>query len=233
MTRSQEQVVPAPLLETKLYLPRPRAGLVPRPRLSEQLDRGAGGRLLLVSAPAGFGKTTMLAEWLATAPAGLGEGRAAAWLSLDRDDNNPTSFWTYLIAALRTVAPGVGASELTLLASHQPPPIHLVLTTLLNDLGATGYDIVLVLDDYHLIDSHDVQDAMTFMLDHMPPRLHVVIASRADPAIPLARLRGRGDLVEVRAAQLRFTPAEAAAYLNGVMGLQLEAQDVAALEERT
>ena len=142
-------------------------------------------------------------------------------------------FWSYLVAALRTVAPGVGANGLELLASPQPPPIQLVLTTLLNDLGEIDSDIVLVLDDYHLIESREVQDAMAFLLDHLPPRLHLVIASRADPPLSLARLRARGELVEIRAADLRFTPGEAAAYLNEVMGLQLTATDVAALEGRT
>ena len=175
----------------------------------------------------------MAAEWLATGPAAPTDERSAAWLSLDRGDNDPASFWTYVIAALRTVAPGVGASELALLQAPQPPPIHLVLTTLINDLGAISNDIVLVLDDYHVIDARDVQEGMAFLLDHLPARLHLVIASRADPAVRLARLRGRGELVEIRAADLRFTPDEAAAYLNGVMGLVLTARDVAALEGRT
>lgn len=223
----------APLLQTKFYLPRPRAGLVSRPRLSERLDAGAAAKLMLVSAPAGFGKTTLLTEWLATGPAAPTGHRAAAWLSVDRGDNDPAQFWTYVIAALRTVAPEVGTNELALLASPQPPPIHLVLTTLLNDLGATASDIVLVLDDYHLIDAREIQDAMAFLLDHLPPRLHLVIASRTDPAVPLARLRARGELVELRAAELRFTSDEAAAYLNEVMGLGLSAQDVTALEGRT
>ena len=218
-----------PLLETKLYVPRRRRGLVPRPRLSERLSRGAESTLTLVSAPAGFGKTTLLAEWLAAAPA---DGRSAAWLSLDQRDNDPASFWTYLIAALQTVAPGVGAGALALLQSPQPP-IEAVLATLLNDLGAVPNDVVLVLDDYHVIDARDVQDGMAFLLEHLPPQMHLVIASRADPALPLARLRARGELVEIRAADLRFTPDEAAAYLNEVMGLELTAQDVAALEGRT
>ncbi len=225
--------MPAPLLATKLYLPRPRTGLVPRPRLSERLDHGAAGKLMLISAPAGFGKTTLLAEWLARGPAAPTDERSAAWLSLDRGDNEPASFWTYVITALQTVAPGVGASELALLSSPQPPPIQLVLTTLLNDLGAIGSEIVLVLDDYHLIDAREVQDAVAFLLDRAPPQLHLVIASRADPAVPLARLRARGELVEIRASELRFTPGETATYLNEVMNLQLTAQDVAALEERT
>jgi LuxR family transcriptional regulator, maltose regulon positive regulatory protein len=223
----------AALLETKLYVPRSRRGLVPRLRMSERLDRGTASKLMLVSAPAGFGKTTLLTEWLAAGPAAPDDERLAAWLSLDRSDNDPVSFWTYVIAALRTVASGVGESALTLLHAPQPPSIETALTTLLNDLGSVSGDIVLVLDDYHAIDAREVQDGMAFLLDHLPPRLHVVIASRADPALPLPRLRARGELVEIRAAELRFTPDEAAAYLNGMMGLQLSAPDVAALEGRT
>ena len=206
---------------------------MPRPRLSERLDRGTASKLTLVSAPAGFGKTTLLAEWLAAGPAAPAGERLVAWLSLDRADNDPVSFWTYVIAALRTVAPGVGESALAFLQAPQPPPIETVLTALLNDLGATAADIVLVLDDYHVIDASDVQEGMAFLLDHLPPWLHVVIASRADPALPLARWRARGELVEIRAAELRFTPDEAAAYLNEMMGLQLTARDVAVLEGRT
>ncbi len=139
--------MPTPLLETKFYVPRSRPGLVPRPRLSERLDRGTASKLMLVSAPAGFGKTTLLTEWLAAGPAASADERLAAWLSLDRGDNDPASFWTYVIAALRTVASGVGESALALLHTPQPrPPIETVLTALLNDLGAVASDIVLVLD---------------------------------------------------------------------------------------
>jgi ATP/maltotriose-dependent transcriptional regulator MalT len=225
--------VPITLLETKLYVPRSRRGLVLRPRLSERLDRGTASKLVLVSAPAGFGKTTLLTEWLAARPAALADERLAAWLSLDRGDNDPASFWAYVIGALRTVASGVGESALALLDEPQPPPIETVLTTLLNDLGAVAGEIVLVLDDYHVIDARSVHDGMAFLLDHLRPQLHVVIASRADPALPLARMRARGELAEIRAAELRFTADEAAAYLNEMMGLQLTAQDVAALEGRT
>ncbi len=225
--------MPIALLETKLYVPRSRRGLVLRARLSERLDRGTASKLVLVSAPAGFGKTTLLTEWLAARPATPADERSAAWLSLDRGDNDPASFWAYVIAALRTVAPGMGESALGLLEAAQPPPIETVLITLLNDLGAADGEIVLVLDDYHVIDASDVHDGMTFLLDHLPPCLHVVIASRADPALPLARMRARGELAEIRAADLRFTADEAAAYLNETMGLQLTARDVAALEGRT
>jgi LuxR family transcriptional regulator, maltose regulon positive regulatory protein len=218
-----------PLLETKLHVPSRRRGLVARPRLSERLSRGAESALTLVSAPAGFGKTTLLAEWLAVAAA---DGRAVAWLSLDQRDNDPALFWTYLVAALKTAAPGVGAGALSLLQSPRPPG-EAALVTLLNDLGAISNDVVLVLDDYHVIDAREVQDGMAFLLEYLPPQIHLVIGSRADPALPLAGLRGRGELVEIRAADLRFTPGEAAAYLNEVMGLVLTAADVAALEGRT
>ena len=143
------------------------------------------------------------------------------------------SFWTYLIAALQTVVPGIGASALSLLQEPQPPPIETVLAPLLNELGAVSTDIVLVLDDEHMVDARDIHGGMAFLLEHLPPRIHLVIATRADPALPLARLRGRGELVEIRAADLRFTPDEAAAYLNEVMGLDLAATDIAALEGRT
>ena len=225
--------MPAPLLQTKLFVPRSRHGLVPRPRLTERLDRGAASKLMLVSAPAGFGKTTLLAEWLTAGPARPTDERSAAWLSLDQGDNDPATCWTYVIAALHTVAPGVGADMLTRLREPQPPPIESGLITLLNDFDGIADDIVLVLDDYHVIDAADVQDGMAFLLEHLPPQVHLVIVSRADPALPLARLRGRGELVEIRAADLRFTLAEAAAYLNDVMGLSLTADEVAALEGRT
>ena len=208
-----------PVLETKLYVPRPRAGWVPRPRLSQRLDKGL--TLTLISAPAGFGKTTLLAA--------AAEKRSVAWLSLDAGDNDPATFWTYVVAALRSVAPEVGA----LPESSQPVPVGVMLTPLLNDLGALTREIVLVLDDYHHIDPREIQDGMAFLLDRVPPNLRVVIAGRADPLLPLARLRAQGELVEIRAADLRFTPDEAATYLNETMGLQLTARDVAALEERT
>ncbi len=218
-----------PLLGTKLHVPRWRRGLVARPRLSERLSRGAESALTLVSAPAGFGKTTLLGEWLAAAPA---DGRSVAWLSLDQRDNDPALFWTYLVAALKTATPEAGAGSLSLLQPPQPPS-EAGLATLLNDLDAVSNDVVLVLDDYHVIDAREVQDGMAFLLEHLPPQIHLVIGSRADPALPLARLRGRGELAEIRAADLRFTPGEAAAYLNEVMGLALTAADVAALEGRT
>jgi LuxR family maltose regulon positive regulatory protein len=218
------------LLETKLYVPRPRRGLVARPRLSERLGRGAESKLTLISAPAGFGKTTLLAEWLAASPAGR---HSVAWLSLDHGDNQPELFWIYVITALGAAAPGVGVSALASLQWPEPSPIETVLATLLNDLIGVPNEIVLVLDDYHVIDSHEVHEGVAFLLEHLPPQIHLVIATRADPPLPLGRLRARGELVEVRAADLRFTLEEADAYLDGVMGLDLTAHDVAALEGRT
>jgi LuxR family maltose regulon positive regulatory protein len=220
--------MPAPLLETKLHVPRLRRGLIARPRLIERLNRGVKSTLTLVSAPPGFGKTTLLTEWLAAVEA---DGPSVAWLSLDQRDNDPALFWAYVVAALDAAARGPEDG----LAGLQPPqpPTGAGLAGLLNDLGGLAHDVVLVLDDYHVIEAREVQDAVGFLLEHLPPQVRLVIAGRADPPLPLARLRGRGDLVEIRAADLRFTPGEAAAYLNGAMGLTLTAQDVDALEGRT
>jgi LuxR family transcriptional regulator, maltose regulon positive regulatory protein len=218
----------SPLVETKLYPPKLRRSLVARPRLSGRLSHGAESRLTLISAPAGFGKTTLLAEWLAATRT----EQSVAWLSLEESDSQPASYWTYLITALQAVVPGVGTSALLLLQSGQPA-IQTVLTTVLNELSTAPNDIYLVLDDYHLVDGPDIQAGMTFLLEHLPPQVHLVVSTREDPALPLARLRARGELVEVRAADLRFTLDEVAAYLNDVTGLDLAASDIAALEGRT
>jgi LuxR family maltose regulon positive regulatory protein len=218
-----------PLVETKLYLPRLRRSLVARPRLSGRLSRGSEATLTLISAPAGFGKTTLLTAWLSAAAT---ENRSVAWLSLEESDRQPTTFWTYVITALQKAVPGVGASVLPLPQSAQPP-IETVLAAVLNELAAVRNEVDLVLDDYHLVDGPDVRVGMVFLLEHLPPHVHLVISSRADPLLPLARLRARGELVEVRAADLRFTPDEVAAYLNDVIGLDLAPKDIAALEGRT
>lgn len=227
---------PSRLLETKLYLPRPQRRAVPRPRLLERLNRGLDSALTLVSAPTGFGKSTLLSAWLAAGPAdpaASAEKRPAAWLSLDAGDNEPALFWAYVVAALRTVAPGIGAGVSALLESPTPAAPEEVLTALLNDLAGLERDLILVLDDYHVIESREVHAGIAFLLDHMPPRLHLVLASRADPPLPLPRLRARGELVEVRAADLRFTQEEASAYLTEVMGLPLTAEDLVTLGSRT
>ena len=182
----------------------------PGPGCANDCTSGLAAKLMLVSAPAGFGKTTLLVDWMAAVSAPPTAQTATAWLSLDAGDNDPATFWTYVIAALRTVAPGIGADALGLLQEPQPPPIQVVLTTLLNDLGAVDGDVVLLLDDYHVIDSPEVHGGHGVPARPPPARLHLVIASRADPALPLPRLRARGDLVEIRAADLRFTPDEAA-----------------------
>ena len=231
MASSQGRTVAAvPLLETKLYIPKWRPGLVSRPRLIERLDRGTERTLTLVSAPAGFGKTTLLAEWLAATPA---RNRPAAWVSLDPTDNDPALFWAYALTALGKVWSGVGEGAQSLLRSPQPPPIASILTALINDLSAIEGNVALVLDDLHVIDTQPVHGGIAFLVDHLPPQLHLVIASRADPPLPLARLRGRGELTELRASDLRFSTDEAAAFFIEMMGSPLAADDVAALETRT
>jgi LuxR family transcriptional regulator, maltose regulon positive regulatory protein len=221
-----------PLVDTKLNLPRGRPGGVARPRLAGRLDRGLESTLTLVSAPAGFGKTTVLAQWLA----GLAERPApdrpaVAWVSLDPHDDSPGVFWSYVIAALDGVAAGVGAAALPLLLGPGPAP-EAALAALLNDLGAAG-PVVLVLDDYHVIEAAEIHDAISYLLGHLPADAHLVLATRADPPLPLARLRARGELVELRSAELRFTRAEAGEYLAGPMHLALAPADVATLADRT
>jgi LuxR family maltose regulon positive regulatory protein len=187
----------------------------------------AGRKLALISASAGFGKTTLVSEWVA------GCKRPVAWLSLDEGDNAPTLFLTYLVAALQTIMANIGKGVLAILQSPQPPPIESILTALLNEITTIPDHFVLVLDDYHIIDSKPVDNALTFLLEHLPSQMHLVIATREDPHLPLARLRAGGQLTELRAIDLRFTPAEAAEFLNRVMGLNLSAEDIAALETRT
>lgn len=182
-----------------------------------------------MSAPAGFGKTTLLAEWLDETP---GTDRRVAWLSLDPSDNESASFWPNVLTAFQTAVPGIGSGALELMTSLTLPTER-VLTSLLNDLAEAPGEVWLVLDDYHLVDDRDVHDGVTFLLEHLPPHVHVVLSTRADPDLPLARWRVRGELVEIRATELRFTPDEAAAYLNEVTGLSLRVEDIAALEERT
>ena len=216
-----------PILATKLYIPPLRPNVVIRPRLLEQLNEGLHRKLILISAPAGFGKTTLVSEWLA------GSERPAAWLSLDEGENDPTRFLTYLVAALQTIAATIGEGVSGVLQSPQPPPTESILTALLNEITAIPDNFVLILDDYHVIDAKAIDHALTFLVEHLPPQMHLVIATREDPQLPLARLRAGGHLTEVRAVDLRFTPVEAAEFLNQAMGLTLSAEDVSALESRT
>lgn len=218
---------PTNVLATKLFVPPVRANLVARPRLRERLHEGLHRKLTLISAPAGFGKTTLLSDWVAVCE------RPVAWLSLDEADNDPTRFLTHLVAALQTIAPTLGARVLGVLQSAWPPPTESILTALLNDLTTVSDHFVLVLDDYHVIDAESVDHALTFLLERLPPQMHVIIATREDPRLPLARIRVRGYMTELRASDLRFTPAEAAAFLTEIMGIDLSPEDITALEMRT
>jgi len=226
--------VDTPLLITKLYIPPPRPNLVARPRLIARLNAGLrpGHRLTLVSAPAGFGKTTLLSEW-ANQRVFESVHPTFAWVSLDEGDDDPTRFWAYLVAALQRVEADLGQGIPDALRSPQPPPIEALLTSLINQIDARDDELILVLDDYHLITTQSIHDGLTFLLDHLPPNMHLTIATRADPPLPLARLRGRGQLTELRQADLRFMPDEAAAFPERVSGLHLAAEQIAALEERT
>jgi LuxR family transcriptional regulator, maltose regulon positive regulatory protein len=219
--------MPTPILATKLYIPPLRPNVVSRPRLIERLNEGLHRKLTLISAPAGFGKTTLVSEWVE------GIERPVAWLSLDEGENDPTRFLTYLVAALQTIAANIGEGVSGVLHSPQPPPSEAMLTALLNDITTIPDHFVLVLDDYHVIDAKAVDQALTFLLEHLPPHMHLVIATREDPPLPLARLRVGGYLTELRVTDLRFTHSEAAGFLNQVMGLTLSAEDIAALETRT
>jgi LuxR family maltose regulon positive regulatory protein len=216
-----------PIVATKLYLPPLRPNVVSRPRLIERLNEGLHRKLTLISAPAGFGKTTLISAWV------KGINQPTAWLSLDEGENDPTRFLTYLVAALQTIATTLGEGVLRMLQSPQPPPLEAILTALLNDLTTIKDPFVLVLDDYHVIDAQPVDQVLAYLVTHLPPHLHLVIATREDPHLPLARLRARDHLTELRAVDLRFTPSEAAAFLTQVMGLTLSSQNIAALEDRT
>lgn len=214
------------LVETKLLRPRARRDAVDRPRLDAPISRAVDVPVTVVSAPAGFGKTTLLAGALSSADCPV------AWVALDASDRHPVSFWSYVLTALERAVPGSAAAALTRLGSGQAA-IESVLSGVVNELSVFDSDLILVLDDYHLADGPEVAEGMTFLVDHLPPQLHLVISTRADPGLPLSRLRVRGELVEVRAADLRFDGSEVSAYLNDVNGLNLPPASVAALEART
>ena len=229
--------MPLNLLATKLFVPPARATLVSRPHLFDRVQRGLEGKLTLIAAPAGFGKTTLVSAWHASAGS---SAPPLAWVSLDPTDNDPLRFWSYVLAALETVAPGVATTALAVLQSPQSPPIDSILTNVLNAFTrmrrAAGHrerDIALVLEDYHVITAPAIHEALAWLLDYLPSQLHLVIVTRADPPLPLARLRASGAVTELHADDLRFAPDEAGAFLNTVMGLALTAADLAALEART
>ena len=228
------------LLSTKLFIPPLRPELVNRPHLMAQLNGGLHRKLILVSAPAGFGKSTLLTEWVNsqrsnTSTATHGADKIA-WISLDESDNDPVRFLAYLITALSRMEGldvPVGKGALTMIQSPQPPSSVSILTALINDLAMLSEKIILILDDYHVIEASAINDMVSFLLEHLPHQMHLVIATREDPQLPLPRLRARGQLVELRASDLRFDATETADFLNIVMKLNLSSDDVASLESRT
>ena len=197
-----EQSKRDPLLTTKLYVPPACPDLVPRPHLTERLNEGMTRRLTLISAPAGFGKTTLVTEWLNSAE------RPFTWLSLDESDNDPARFLTYFLAVLQRIDSNIGQAAQAMLQVPQPPPPEPFLTSLINDIAATPQAFILVLDDYHLIQAMPIHQQLAFLLEHQPPQMHLVIASREDPPLPVSRLRARGHTTEIRQDDLRFTGQE-------------------------
>jgi LuxR family maltose regulon positive regulatory protein len=215
------------LLATKLRIPRQRANGVSRPRLTEKLTAAVKrpSSVILLSGPAGFGKTTLVSEFAV--------GRLVVWVSLGEEDNDPMQFWTYVVTALQTVEPDIGRAALALLETVQSLPDQSIPTIIINDLVQSEQDIVLILDDYHTIRNQTIHTALSFFIDHLPDNFHLIVSTRVDPPFPLARLRARDRLTEIRAADLRFTLDEAKSFLVQTMGLILPDQDVKAIETRT
>ncbi len=225
---SEQEQSGGSLLTTKFYLPKAHPNQVARARLIARLEKAVQHKLSLISAPAGFGKTTLLSEWATSSPLRV------AWLSLDKNDNDPAQFWAYVIAALQTLRAGVGEQALALLhSSPETAPLEVVLNALLNTLAPLTPDFVLVLDDYHLIEAAAIHESLAYFLEHLPPQMHLIIATRSDPPLPLARLRVRRQLNELRANELRFTKDEARTFLNEMMGLGLAADEIAQLSAHT
>jgi LuxR family maltose regulon positive regulatory protein len=219
--------MPGPLLSTKFFIPHARTGAVDRPRVAALLDAGAQTKLTLVSAQAGFGKTTAIATWVHEGPG----ADHVAWVSLEPSDAEPDVFWTYVVTALAPLVPDLADGVLPLL-NGSGPPMSAVLTEVVNRLADSTEPVVLILDDYHLVDSVPIAEGMRFLLTNLPPHVHIMLGTRADPDLPLSRLRARGDVIEVRAADLRFTPPETATYLHQA-GLALDTSDLQVLEDRT
>ena len=219
------------ILVTKLFIPSIHPAFTPRPRLKRQLRDGLHRKLTLVSAPAGFGKSTLVTEWITNLQEE--EQYQVAWLSLDAADNDPTRFLTYFIAALRTIDDTLAQGIYRALQSSQPPHYESVLTQVINQVSKIPDKLVLVLDDYHVLETGEIHQLLTFFLENQPPNLHLVIATREDPFLPLPRMRAHGQMTELRAADLRFTRAEASQFLNQTMSLDLSTQEIDALESRT
>jgi LuxR family maltose regulon positive regulatory protein len=217
------------ILATKLYIPVPRSDLVSRPRLVAQLNQGLDGKLILISAPAGFGKTTLLSEWIAAGNI----ADSTAWLSLDQDDNDPRRFWAHILSAIQAVRMNVGVTALSALQLDKPLSIKVLLTSLINELAGMSGVLILILDDFHVVAEPDIHDQLEFFLEHLPPSLRLVVSGRSGVPWPLARLRARREVAEVRAQDLRFTLDESAAFLNQEMKLGITAEDVATLDTRT
>jgi LuxR family maltose regulon positive regulatory protein len=215
-----------PILTTKFYIPPARTGLLPRTRLVEQLSEGATRQLTLVSATAGFGKTTLLSQWIAKSI------QPVAWLSLDEGDNDPDRFLTYLILALQQIQDGIGANTLDILTSSQTPSFKLILTNLINEIAVTKTHFNLILDDYHVITEQQIHHWLSFLMENQPEPMHLVIATRNDPPWPLARLRSRREILEIRSKDLRFTSAETSSLFKDILALDLSTEDVQLLDER-
>jgi LuxR family maltose regulon positive regulatory protein len=215
------------ILMTKLYTPVPAQDVVARPDLLARLTKGVTGKLTLISAPAGFGKTTLVSTWVAQSK------MRVAWLALDADDGEPARFLAYIIASLQTVAPHIGESIAPLLQSPQAPPPISLMPAVLNDIASIEAPFVLVLDDYHVLDSPLADELLAFLLEHQPPHMHIIMTTREDPPLPLARMRARRQLTEIRVGDLRFRPEETRAFLADGMGLALSDDDIATLEQRT
>jgi LuxR family maltose regulon positive regulatory protein len=216
---------------TKLVLPPPRTVVVPRPRLIDRLEAGLQGKLTVITAPAGYGKITLVSAWHATE---AGQAWPLAWLALDPNDNDPVRFWTYVISALQTVQPGLGTDRCAGPASvTHASSLGAILTLLINALARIPHPVVLVRDDYHAITAPAIHESLTFLLEHQPARLRLVITSRSAPPLPLMRLRARGEVSDLRAADLSFTTTEVETLFNRLLDLNLAPQEVAALATRT
>jgi len=219
--------VESPLLITKFHVPKAALETIPRPRLMEKLNAGVSRKLTVISAPAGFGKTTLLSEWVA------GSRRPVAWLSLDVNDNDPVQFWTYFVGAVQRLESRVGEGAFNMLRTLPDPPIRSVLTSLLNEIADKLPEFLFLLDDYHLISARPINDDLSFLIEHLPPNMHLVIAGRADPPLPLSRLRANAQLTELRADDLRFTPEEAEELFRRLVVKGLGQEDISALMART